>query len=117
MSHLKFVALAAALCCACTSSERRSAAPSEPTLAAPSGDFASFAAAVNGTEPSGDPPPAWINNPAELGPEFPQSASNCDFVEFPFPAAVQPYLHPYAACRERAWGGSGIHRQQGRGLH
>jgi hypothetical protein len=117
MSHLRSVALVAALCAACTSNEHRRAVPSEPTLDQSFVDGGQFAAAEFGTEPSGDPPPAWVDNPAELDPDIPQSVSNCDLINYPFPATVHVYLHPDAVCRQREWGNSGIVRQQGRRLH
>jgi hypothetical protein len=58
-----------------------------------------------------------VYHPAALDPGFLQADSNRDLVTFPFPAAVSVYVHPTAACQEKASGVSGIHRQQGRDLH
>jgi hypothetical protein len=110
--------IALAVCCACASPDPTVVGPAEqPPDAALQADPGAFASLAELTRPAGDPPAGWVNDPAELGPDFPQRASNCDLVTFPFPAAVQPYVHPAAACRQREWGHSGIVRQQGRDLH
>ena len=113
-SRLRLLVLAAA--CATLASCDSSANPAEPTGAQHTVDVATLTS-WDVAQPDGDPPPAWIDNPVSLGPDMPQSASNCDLVTFPFPATVQPYRHPDAVCRQREWGSSGIVRQQGRGLH
>jgi len=127
-----------ALCGACATGEHSDVLPSEPpdiassriiVSPAPSDSSGSselsssllallaLSSDASVSHPTGDPPEGWVAEPTELAPDYPQSASSCDLVTFPFPAVVKPYLHPTAACQQRDWGNSGIVRQQGRDLH
>jgi hypothetical protein len=116
MPRARLLALATA-CCIAASCDRPSATPSEPTVLAQTPDAVLPSATSDLLAPGVYPPQAWVDNPAELGPEVPQSASNCDLVTFPFPPSVDVYRHPNAVCREREWGSSGIVRQQGHDIH
>ena len=104
----------AIICCAAVACERAASTPAEPTLAAIT---ATPPVNFDVGNPEGDPPQAWVDNPTEIGPDVPQSASNCDLVNYPFPATLQAYYHPNAVCRQKEWGNSGIIRQQGHDLH
>jgi len=64
------------------------------------------------------PPDDWVFSPAELDPDFPHDASNCDWTMFGTPPTIPQWdFHPTAACRQRQWGQSGIYRQQARQIH